>query len=83
MEWRLEKEMEKRAETDARVIAAKREEHNQEYRAVRQERLDLGYRRKMRRQITRAKEAVDVHTGPRLSILVKGSKSATRFMILS
>ena len=70
--WRKEQAKENKAAEDLKVIQEKIEKQQTEHRAVMEKKLALGSLRYRLRGQTRTKEAVDVHEGPELSLVLKG-----------
>ncbi|XP_037076687.1 translation initiation factor IF-2, mitochondrial-like [Pollicipes pollicipes] len=70
--WRQSQESHRKAQDNQLAAQQKLEAHLAEYRAARQERLQKGLRFNVRSKGPRKKEATDQHSGPTLSIVVKG-----------
>lgn len=70
--FRQQKIREQQIDTNYEVVRKKAELHDAEYREMRQQQLEKGWRRNALYRTQRTKETLDDDTGPQLCVVVKG-----------
>jgi len=70
--FRQQKIREMQADKDHEIICKKAELHDVEYREMRQQQLEKGWRRNALYRKKRSKETIDSNEGPQLCVVIKG-----------